>query len=153
MAIDALTPEAAFSSLDRVSLVPTEDSWAGRPGSPVSAALAGSAGFQISAPNRASDHRYVAVCGLADLATARLVWRESRKQRTPAFTRLYGAARCRQDSHEAHRSSYGWRHDYVNHSRTYSRSGFLCLDEGTSFAAQNVVAGTDRVKAASWLRV
>ena len=29
---------------------------AGRPGSPVSTALAGSAGFQISAPNRASAH-------------------------------------------------------------------------------------------------
>ena len=40
---------------------------AGRPGSPVSTALAGSAGFQISAPNRASAHRYVAVCGVLDL--------------------------------------------------------------------------------------
>ncbi len=67
MAIDALTPKPAFSSLERVSLVPTEDSWVGCPGSPVSAALAGSAGFQISAPNRASARRYVAVCGLADL--------------------------------------------------------------------------------------
>jgi len=67
MAIDALTSKPAFSSLARVSLVPTEDSWAGRPRSPVSAALAASAGFQISAPKRASAHRYVAICGLADL--------------------------------------------------------------------------------------
>jgi hypothetical protein len=57
----------AFSSLDRVSLVPTADSWAGRSGSPVSAATAGSAGFQISAPNRACVHRYVVVCGFLDL--------------------------------------------------------------------------------------
>lgn len=67
MAIDALTPKPAFSSLARVSLVPTEDSWAGRPCSPVSPARAASAGFQISAPNWASARRYVAVCGLADL--------------------------------------------------------------------------------------
>jgi len=67
MAIDTLTPKPAFSSLARVSLVPTEDSWAGHPGSLVSAALAGSAGFQICAPNRASARRYVAVCGLAGL--------------------------------------------------------------------------------------
>jgi hypothetical protein len=67
MAIDALTPKPASSSLDRVSLVPTADSWAGRSGSPVFAERAGSAGFQISAPNRASAHRYVVVCGFLDL--------------------------------------------------------------------------------------
>ena len=63
----ALTPKPAFSSPDRVSVVLTEDSWIGRSGFPVSAALAGSAGFEISAPNPASAHRYVAVCGLVDL--------------------------------------------------------------------------------------
>jgi hypothetical protein len=52
-----LTPKPAFSSLDRVSLVPTADSWAGRSGCPVSAALVGSTGFQVSAANRASAHR------------------------------------------------------------------------------------------------
>jgi hypothetical protein len=65
MAIDALTSKLSFSSLARVSLVPTEDSWARRPCFPVSAALAG---FQISVPKWASAHRYVAICGLADLA-------------------------------------------------------------------------------------
>src|SRR5450631_807431 len=59
---------AASSSLDRVSLVPTADSWAARSGSPVFSAVgAGSAGLQISAPSRASAHRYVAVWGLLDL--------------------------------------------------------------------------------------
>ena len=62
-----LTPKPAFSSLDRISLVPTADSWAVRSDSPVSAALAGSAGFQISALNPASAHRYVVVCGFLDL--------------------------------------------------------------------------------------
>src|SRR5947209_771873 len=41
-------------------------------------------------------------------------------------------------AHEAHRGSYGRRNDYVNHSRTDSRSGFLRVDEGASFAAWNV---------------
>jgi hypothetical protein len=63
----SMAPKPAFSSLDRVSLVLTADSWIGRSGSPVSAALAGSAGFQISGPNRASVHRYVVVCGFLDL--------------------------------------------------------------------------------------
>ena len=49
------------------SLVPTADSSDARSGSPVSAALAGSAGFQISAPNWASAHRYVVGCGFPDL--------------------------------------------------------------------------------------
>jgi hypothetical protein len=71
MAIDALTPKPAFF-LDRVSLGPTVDSWTGRSGSPVSAALAGSVGFQISAPNRASAHANVAVCGLVDLTLSSL---------------------------------------------------------------------------------
>ena len=57
MAIDAQTPKPAFSFLARASLVPTEDSWAGRPRFPVSAALAVLAGFQISVPKRASAHR------------------------------------------------------------------------------------------------
>jgi len=67
MAIEPLTPKPAFSSLDRASLVLTEDSWAGHSGSPVSAALAGSAGFQTSAPKRASAQRVVVVCGFLDL--------------------------------------------------------------------------------------
>jgi hypothetical protein len=62
----ALTPKPAFF-LDRFSLVPAADSWAARPGSAVSALLAGSAGFQISAPNRASAHRYVVGCDFLDL--------------------------------------------------------------------------------------
>jgi hypothetical protein len=60
MAIDALTPK-------RVSLVQTADSWVGRLSPPVCAARAGSAGFQLSSPNRDSAHRYVAVCDLVDL--------------------------------------------------------------------------------------
>ena len=60
-------PRRAVSSLDRASLVPTADSWAVRPGFAVSAVLAGSAGFQISAPDPASARRYVAVCDLVDL--------------------------------------------------------------------------------------
>ena len=52
-----LKPKPAFSFLDRFSLVPAADSWAARSGSAVSAALAGSAGFQISAPNQASAYR------------------------------------------------------------------------------------------------
>ena len=67
MAIEPLTPKPAFSSPDRVSVVLTGDSWIGRSGFPVSAALAVSAGFEISAPNPASAHRYVAVCDLVDL--------------------------------------------------------------------------------------
>ena len=63
-----MTPKPAFSSLDRVSLVPTADSWAGRSGSLVSAALVGSAGFQISAPEeRASADRYIVGCDFLDL--------------------------------------------------------------------------------------
>ena len=61
-----MTPKPA-SSLARVSLVPTADSWTAPSGSPVSAVRAGSAGSQISAPSRASAHPYVAVCGFLDL--------------------------------------------------------------------------------------
>ena len=50
--LNPLQPKPAFS-LDRVSLVPIADSWAVRSGPPVSVALAGSAGFQVSAPERA----------------------------------------------------------------------------------------------------
>ena len=57
----------AFSSLDRVSLVLTADSWAVRSGLAVSVALAGSAGFQVSAPNRASADRYVVGYDFLDL--------------------------------------------------------------------------------------
>jgi hypothetical protein len=57
----------AFSSLDRVSLVPTVDSWAVRSGPPVSVALAGSVGFQVSAPKRASADRSVVGCDFLDL--------------------------------------------------------------------------------------
>jgi hypothetical protein len=56
----------AFASLDRVSLVPTADSWAVRPGPAVSVALA-SAGFQVSAPSPASVDRYVVGCDFLDL--------------------------------------------------------------------------------------
>ena len=53
-------PKPAFSSLARVSLVPTADFWAVRSGSAVSVALADSAGLWISAPEeRASAGRYV----------------------------------------------------------------------------------------------
>ena len=65
-----LNPTAArpaFSSLDRVSLVPTVDSWAVRSGPPVSVALAGWAGFQVSAPQRPSADRYVVGCDFLDL--------------------------------------------------------------------------------------
>ena len=58
-----LNPTAArpaFSSLDRVSLVPTVDSWAVRSGPAASVALADSAGLWVSAPEeRASADRYV----------------------------------------------------------------------------------------------
>jgi hypothetical protein len=60
-----LTPKPAFSSLDRVFLGPTD--WADRSGSAVCAVLAGSAGFQVSAPNRASADRYVVGCDFLDL--------------------------------------------------------------------------------------
>ena len=45
-----LRPKPAFSSLDRVFLVPVAESWAVRPGHAVSVALAGSVGFQACAP-------------------------------------------------------------------------------------------------------
>ena len=48
-------------------LVQTEDLWAGRPGPAVSVALAGSAGFQVSAPYWASADRYVVGCDFLDL--------------------------------------------------------------------------------------
>jgi hypothetical protein len=65
-----LQPKPAFSSLDRVSLVPTAEPWAVRPGPEVSVALAGSAGsagFQVSAPERASADHYVVGCDFLDL--------------------------------------------------------------------------------------
>ena len=61
------TPKPAFSSLDRVFPDPTVDSSAVRPGSRVSAARAGLAGFQISARNQASALRYVVDCDFLDL--------------------------------------------------------------------------------------
>jgi hypothetical protein len=62
-----LRPKPAFSSLDCVALVPTADSWAVRWGPAVCAVLAGSAGFQVSAPNRASADRYVVGYDFLDL--------------------------------------------------------------------------------------
>jgi hypothetical protein len=58
--LNPLQPTRASSALDRVSLVPTADSWAVRSGPPVSVALADSAGLPVSAPEeRASADRYV----------------------------------------------------------------------------------------------
>jgi hypothetical protein len=62
-----MQPKPAFSSLDRVSLVPTADSWAVRSGPAVSVALADSAGLWVSAPERASADRYVVGCDFLDL--------------------------------------------------------------------------------------
>jgi len=60
-----LRPKPAFSSLDRVFLVPVAESWAVRPGHAVSVALAG---LWVSAPEeRASADRYVAGCDFLDL--------------------------------------------------------------------------------------
>ena len=61
------TLKPAFSSLDRVFLVPTADSWAVRSGSLVSAARGGLAGFQTSARNQVSALRYVVDCDFLDL--------------------------------------------------------------------------------------
>src|ERR1035437_9029716 len=65
--LNRLHPKPAFSSLHRVSLVPTAGSWAVRPGPAVSVALAGSVGFQVSSPEWASADRYVAGCTFLDL--------------------------------------------------------------------------------------
>jgi hypothetical protein len=62
-----MQPKPASASLDRVSLVPAADSWAVRQGPAVSVALAGSAGFQVSAPSPASADRYLVACGFLDL--------------------------------------------------------------------------------------
>jgi hypothetical protein len=62
-----MQPKPASASLDRVSLVPAADSWAVRQGPAVSVALAGSAGFQVSAPSPASADRYVVGCDFLDL--------------------------------------------------------------------------------------
>jgi len=63
-----LQPKPAFSSLDRVSLVPTADFWAVRSGPAVSVALADSAGLWVSAPEeRASAGRYVVGYDFLDL--------------------------------------------------------------------------------------
>jgi hypothetical protein len=59
-----LRPKPASSSLDRVSPVPTADSWAVRWGSAVCAVLAG---FQVSDPNQASADRYVVGYDFLDL--------------------------------------------------------------------------------------
>jgi hypothetical protein len=65
--LNPLQPKPASSALDRVSLVPTVDPWALRSGPPVSVALAGSAGFQVSAPDSASADRYVVGCDFLGL--------------------------------------------------------------------------------------
>jgi hypothetical protein len=57
----------ASSSLDRVSLAPTADSWAVRSGPAVSVALAGSAGFQVSAPDWGAADRYFVGCDFLNL--------------------------------------------------------------------------------------
>jgi hypothetical protein len=64
--LNPMLPKPAFVSLDRVSLALTADPWAVRPGPAVSLALAGSAGFQVSAPNPASADRYVVGCDFLD---------------------------------------------------------------------------------------
>src|ERR1035437_3859805 len=64
--LNLLQPKPAFSSLDRVFLAPAAEFWAVRSGPPVSAALARSAGLQVSSP-RASAGRYVLGWGLFDL--------------------------------------------------------------------------------------
>jgi hypothetical protein len=66
-AVNPMYPKLAFASLDRVSLVPTADSWAVRQGPAVSVVLAGSAGFQVSAPSPASADRNVVGHGFLDL--------------------------------------------------------------------------------------
>ena len=66
--LNPLQPKHAFSAaLDRFSLVPTADFWAVRSGPAVSVALAGSAGFQVSAPDQASADRYFVGCDFLDL--------------------------------------------------------------------------------------
>ena len=65
--LNPIQPKPAFASLDRVSLAPTADSWAVRPGPAVSVVLDGPAGFQVSAPTPASADRYVVVCDFLDL--------------------------------------------------------------------------------------
>jgi hypothetical protein len=65
--LNPIVPKPAFAFLDRVSLAPTADSWAVRPGPAVSVVLAGSAGFQVSAPTPASADRYVVDCDFLDL--------------------------------------------------------------------------------------
>ena len=65
--LNPIVPKPAFAFLDRVSLAPTADSWAVRPGPAVSVVLAGSAGFQVSAPTPASADRYVVGCDFLDL--------------------------------------------------------------------------------------
>src|SRR4030095_11694534 len=62
--LNPVQPKPAFASLDRVSLVPTADSWAVRQGPAVSVALAG---FQVSAPDWVSADRYVVGCDFLDL--------------------------------------------------------------------------------------
>ena len=65
--LNPLQPKPASSALDRVSLVPTVGPWALRSGPPVSVALAGSAGFQVSAPDSVSADRYVVGCDFLGL--------------------------------------------------------------------------------------
>lgn len=65
--LNPILPKPAFASLDRVSLAPTADSWAVRPGPAVSVAMAGSAVFQASAPSPASADRSVVGCDFLDL--------------------------------------------------------------------------------------
>ena len=64
--LNPLQLKPSFASLDRVSLVPLADFWV-RSGPAVSVALAGSAGFQASAPNQASADRYVGGSDFLDL--------------------------------------------------------------------------------------
>lgn len=67
MCLNPRQPKLAFFALDRVSLVQTADFWAARSGAAVSVALAGSAGFQVSAPDRASADRSAVGCDFLDL--------------------------------------------------------------------------------------
>jgi hypothetical protein len=65
--LNPMQPKPASASLDRVSLAPTADFWAVHQGPAVSVVLAGSAGFQVSAPSPVSADRYVVGCDFLDL--------------------------------------------------------------------------------------
>jgi hypothetical protein len=61
-----LNPSAARPAFSSLDLLPTVDSWAVRSGPPVSVALAGPVGFQVSAPKRGSVARSVVAYDFLD---------------------------------------------------------------------------------------